>query len=46
MGAQCRFKDKKFRRLAGVQRATFAKIVTILKEGEKKQKASGENVIV
>jgi hypothetical protein len=34
-------KDERFRRLTGVKRATFEKMVHILKEGEAKKKALG-----
>ena len=35
------FKDEEFRRLTGVKRATFEKMVLILKEAEKAKKALG-----
>jgi len=35
------FKDEEFRRLTGIKRATFEKIIEILKEAEKAKKATG-----
>lgn len=35
------YKDEEFRRLTGVRRSTFNKMVTILKQAEQKKKASG-----
>lgn len=35
------FQDKQFRRITGVKRATFDKIVEIAKEADKKKKAKG-----
>ncbi len=35
------FKDEDFRRLTGIKRATFEKMVEILKEAEKKKKNIG-----
>ena len=35
------YKDEEFRRLSGVKRSTFKKIIGILEEAEKKKKARG-----
>ena len=35
------YEDEEFRRLTGVKRATFAKMLEILKETETKKKAAG-----
>ena len=35
------YKEEEFRRLTGVKRATFEKMVTILKQGERNKKALG-----
>jgi Helix-turn-helix of DDE superfamily endonuclease len=35
------YKDEEFRRLSGVKRSTFKKMIEILEEGEKKKKVRG-----
>lgn len=37
------YKDEEFRRLSGVKRSTFKKIIAILEEAEKKKKQWEEN---